>query len=118
MLYRLVRPVKRPGSSNHYFVKRIPADLQKRMVGMKLAIPIGDESVFVTISSKMESVRVSLRANDPLTIRQRQADASAYVDAIFESLRRDKPVSLSLRQAVALRGDSIVLGRAIPTADR
>ncbi|HSM40711.1 MAG TPA: hypothetical protein VK862_08160 [Afifellaceae bacterium] len=36
MLYRLVRPMKRKGSSNHQFVKRIPSDIRARMVGKKL----------------------------------------------------------------------------------
>lgn len=48
MLYRLVRPVKRTGSSKQQFVQRIPADLRERMVGMKLAVPIGEETAFVT----------------------------------------------------------------------
>lgn len=55
MLFNLVRPVKRSGSTKHQFVKRIPNDLRKRMVGRKLPIPIGDDTAFVTITAAMDS---------------------------------------------------------------
>jgi hypothetical protein len=55
MLYRLVRPMKRQGSSKQHFVKRIPADVKGRMVGMKLAIPIGDERTIVAVTDKMQA---------------------------------------------------------------
>ena len=104
MLYRLVRPMKRSGSSNHQFVKRIPSDLKNRMVGVRLAIPVGDEMAFITITDKTASIRCSLKTNDPHEVKQRQADATAYVEALFKSLRENTPVSLTHRQAVALSG--------------
>ncbi|MBZ9705695.1 site-specific integrase [Mesorhizobium sp. ESP7-2] len=105
MLYRLVRPVKRTGSSKQQFVQRIPADLRDRMVGMKLAVPIGGETAFVTITPKTESIRFSLKTGDPSAVKNRQADAAAYLEQIFRSLREDKPVALTHRQAVALSGE-------------
>jgi hypothetical protein len=36
MLFRLVRPMRRNGSRNVYFVQRIPADLKQRAAGLKL----------------------------------------------------------------------------------
>jgi len=104
MLYRLVRPMKRPGSSKHQFVKRIPADLKKRIVGMKLSIPIGDETARIIVTPKMEAIRCSLRSSDSHEVKGRQADAAAYVEAIFKSVRENAPVSLTHRQAVSLSG--------------
>ncbi|MFB9985077.1 hypothetical protein ACFSQQ_37275 [Mesorhizobium kowhaii] len=105
MLYRLVRPVKRTGSSKQQFVQRIPADLRDRMVGMKLAVPIGDETAFVTIRPKTESIRFSLKSGDPSVVKNRQAGAAAYLEQIFRSLRENRPVPLTHRQAVALSGE-------------
>lgn len=105
MLYRLVRPMKRKGSSNQQFVQRIPADLQQQMVGMKLAVPIGDEIVFLIVSKKAQSIRFSLRTRDPSEIKDRQASASSYLEKVFKALRTNAPISLSHRNAVALSGD-------------
>jgi integrase len=96
--------MKRPGSSRQQFVKRIPGDVRARMVGIRLAIPIGDEQAFVTITDKTDTIRCSLRSSEPHEVKQRQADAAAYVEAIFKSVRENKPVSLTHRQAVALSG--------------
>jgi hypothetical protein len=57
MLFRLVRPLKRPGSPNPYFAQRIPADLRARAVGVSLAIPLGQATVPFTITAKTECVR-------------------------------------------------------------
>ncbi len=75
------------------------------MVGMKLAVPIGEETAFVTITPKTESIRFSLKTGDPSTVKSRQADAAAYLEQIFRSLREDRPVALTHRQAVALSGE-------------
>lgn len=60
MLYRLVRPVKRQGSSRHQFVKRIPVDLKDRLVGMTLDIPL-------TIHVSAGTVRVCLHQDQAFT---------------------------------------------------
>lgn len=104
MLYRLVRPMKRKGSSNLQFIKRIPADLRERMTGMKIAIPIGDDFVSVSISKKAQSIRFSLRTRDPVEVKERQASAAAYLEKLYGSLRDNSPVSLTHRNAVALSG--------------
>lgn len=104
MLYRLVRPVKRKGSSNAHFAQRIPSDLRGRMAGMKLAIPVGDEIVPVTITDKMQSIRLSLKTSDPTEVKDRQAGVASYLEKVFRSLRENEPVSLSHRQTVHLSG--------------
>lgn len=105
MLYRLVRPMKRQGSSKQQFVRRIPADLRERMVGMKLTIPVGEEMVFINITPGTESVRFSLRSSDPSEVKDRQAGAATYLEQLFRSLRENRPVTLTHRQAVALAGE-------------
>jgi hypothetical protein len=105
MLFRLVRPVKRIGSSMNYFVQRIPADVQARAVGRTLAIPIGEFTHLHTITAKAESVRFSLRTRDPAETKLRQAAAAAYLETVWQSLRATKPTSLSHMQATALAGD-------------
>ena len=102
MLFRLVQPVKRPGSRNLQFVQRIPTDLRDRLAGRTLAIPVGDAVVHKTISAKADSIRLSLRTCDPSEAKVRQAGVAAYLEAYFQSVRDDVPVALTQRQAVAL----------------
>lgn len=105
MFYRLVRPMQRKGSSKHQFVKRIPTDLRERMVGMSIVVPIGDETVHLTVSPNAQSIRFSLRASDPSEVKDRQASAASYLERLFASLRENRPIALTHRNAVALSGD-------------
>lgn len=53
MLYRLVRPVKRPGSTIPQFVQRIPADVRAHAIGVSLAIPaLRSAALIVVISAR------------------------------------------------------------------
>ncbi|MCR9280453.1 MAG: hypothetical protein NXH99_02085 [Rhodobacteraceae bacterium] len=83
MLYRLVRPIKRKESSNPQFVKRIPLDLRNRMSGMKLCLPLGDDTVSVAVSAKTQAIRFSLRSSDPGEVKDRQATAVSYLERLF-----------------------------------
>jgi integrase len=105
MLFRLVRPVKRTGSRNRYFVKRIPSDVRAKAVGLALAIPIGDHTHAFTISPRADMVRISLRTDEPGEVKARQAQVDAYLDLVWQALRKDNPVPLSHRQATALAGE-------------
>lgn len=105
MLFRVVRPMKRDGSRIPIFVQRIPADVMSRAVGVRLAIPLGDSFVFVTVSTRAQSVRFSLRTADPSHVKSRQAIAAAYLEGVWAALREDAPVKLSHRQATALAGE-------------
>jgi hypothetical protein len=104
MLLKLVRPVKRSGSSIPYFVLRIPADLRAAAVGRVLDVPLGDSSTRVAITSRTESVRFSLQTRDPAQAKIRQAKAAAYLETVWQALRHEQPTSLSNRQATALAG--------------
>lgn len=105
MLVRLVRPVKRKGSSNHHFVQRIPIDLRERAVGLKLEVPVGPEIVSLTLTTAMQAVRLSLRTSSHSEAKARQGEVVAYLSRVWEALRSDTPLPLSHRQAVALAGD-------------
>ncbi len=72
MLFRLVRPLKRPGSSISQFVQRIPADVRARATGVTLAIPVGHATVPLSIAARTESIRLSLRTREPSEAKIRQ----------------------------------------------
>lgn len=104
MLYRLVRPVRRSGSRIPYFVQRIPADVKARAVGRKLDVPIGEETISVTITSKTSTVKVSLRTADPAEAKVRQAALVAHMETVWRAFREDAPIPLTHREATALAG--------------
>lgn len=105
MLYRLVRPMQRKGSSKHQFVQRIPADVKPHAAGLKLEVPVGGEVVPLTISPRAEAVRLSLRTSLPSEVKVRQAQVAGYLETVWEALRNSRPLPLSHRQAVALAGE-------------
>lgn len=74
MLYRVVRPVFRKGSRSSYYQQRIPVDVRKRLAGLRLFLPVGDERVAVTLSRRSTFVKVSLRTSDPSVTKVRQAE--------------------------------------------
>lgn len=102
MLFRLVRPMRRTGSRNRYYVRRIPADVRSKMVGLKLAVPIGEQTQAVTISPRAESVRLSLRTDDPTDVKVRQAAIDGYLETVWRAVRNDTPIPLTHQQATAL----------------
>lgn len=97
--------MRRDGSRNALFVQRIPADIREKIVGFRLAIPLGDAYVFVTPSDNSQAIRFSLRTSDPSEAKSRQAIAAATLETIFQALRNDAPVHLSHKQATALAGE-------------
>lgn len=105
MLFRVVRPMKREGSRAAYFVQRIPADIRAKVVGRRLAIPVGDGVKFITPSERSQSIRFSLGTHDPTTIKILQANIAAHLETVWQALRRDDPVRLTHKQATALAGE-------------
>ena len=97
--------MKRQGTNNHHFLKRIPADLRDRLIGMELMVPIGDESITVAIGPKTQSIRFSLRASESSEVKRRHASVSAHLEEVFENLRENKPKELNQQQCVALSGE-------------
>jgi integrase len=105
MLLRLVRPVRRKDSRIPYFVQRIPLDIKKVAVGLKLDIPVGDNFVRVVISAKALVVKVSLQTDDPREAKVRQAAIAGYLETVWQALREGAPVPLTNKQATALAKD-------------
>lgn len=104
MLYRLVRPMKRPDTPIRYFRQRIPVDVQPKAKGLVLAIPVGDKTVTRRITDKAEVVKVSLGTRDTAEAKIRHANIAAYFEGVWRSLRQG-PASLSHKQAVAIAGE-------------
>lgn len=106
MLFRLVRPMKRAGSRNQYFVKRIPSDLKSRGEDLHVYIPLGDEAISYIVSRRSDTVRFSLRTNDPAEVKRRMAQVDAFFENLWRALRKREPVSLTHREATALAGEA------------
>ncbi|MCA8907575.1 MAG: tyrosine-type recombinase/integrase [Rhodospirillaceae bacterium] len=105
MLFRLVRPMKRPESSKVQFVQRIPRDVLPMVRGMSLAIPVGDHVVTRRVTERAEVVKLSLGTNDPSEAKIRQASVAAHLEGVWRAVRNG-PAQLSHRQAVSLAGDA------------
>lgn len=105
MLFRMVRPVKRAGSRNRHFVRRIPVDVKAKAIGLTLTIPVGDETQSFVVTARSQSVRLSLRTDDPVEVKARLIQVDAYLENIWRALRDEAPVSLTHRQATALAGE-------------
>lgn len=114
MRFQLVRPVKRSDSSYPQFTQRIPADVRPLAIGRVLVVPLGSETVRITITPTMGSIRFSLRTLDPSEAKARQGQAAATLETFWATLRKCRPVTLDHKQATALAGE---LYRAW-TADR
>ena len=104
MLVRLVRPMRRKGSSKAFFVQWIPAHVKASAVGITLTVPVGDALIPVKITSQTAAVRLSLRTTDPSETKIRQAAVAVHLERLWQSLR-NKPRSLTFKEAVALAGE-------------
>jgi integrase len=99
--------MKRSGSANGYFEKRIPADVARAIAGRRYVVPLTDapeDRVMVAIKAGQKSIRFSLRSSIPSDIKQRQAAAASFFEARFAELRDSRLVTLSHREATALAG--------------
>lgn len=97
--------MRRDGSRIPSFVQRIPADVRAKAAGIELAIPLGDEFVFVTPSASAQAIRFSLRTAEPSEAKARHGVAAAYLAGVWQAFRNDAPVHLTHRQATALAGE-------------
>jgi hypothetical protein len=97
--------MKRAGSRNRYFVRRIPADVSGKVSGLTLALPVGEQTQAITITPRTQAVRVSLRTDNPAEVKSRQATVDAYLESVWQAHRNDTPVTLAHRQVTALAGE-------------
>jgi len=105
MLYRLVRPMRRDGSRNSHFQRRILIDIGPLASGLTLAAPIGFETASVTITPKTTKLAVSLRRSNPAEVKVRNACIDEYLEHVWAHLRSNRPITLTHRQATALAGE-------------
>lgn len=80
---------------------RVPADVAKAAAGTLVAIPVGDSSKHVKVTTH---VSCSLETRDPAEGRIRHAEAMAAVEKHWKSLRREV-AELTHKQCLALAGD-------------
>jgi hypothetical protein len=107
MVFAMSRPVSRPNSSFAQFRKRVPADIQRVVIGKKVVFKLPPElpgTPGLVVSAKLGSeVTFSLRTRDPALVKLRHAAASAQLEAHFQALRSG-PQPLSKKTRVALSG--------------
>lgn len=107
MVLRMARSMKRNGSANNQFVRRVPADLKERIAGrvLHLRLPSGhpDQPDIVVRAKAGEHISFSLQTADVSLTKLRHASAASQVEALFKA-ERAGPVELSFRQAQALAG--------------
>jgi len=101
--------MRRKGSRNVYYQGRVPGDVRPFVAdGLKLAFPIGEEFVAVTVSPATRILKVSLRTSDPAEGKIRNAKAAVHIEGVWRGLRAgirpDGAVALTHKQAVALAG--------------
>ncbi|PDT06937.1 DUF6538 domain-containing protein [Rhizobium sp. M1] len=106
------------GSPQPHFVKRIPADLHKRLVGRTLVIPLANDTVDFKVTPSTQSIRFSLRTANPAEAKVRQAEALAYIEQYLEAVRNGRPIQLTLRQISALAGEFYKSWSSGPDAQR
>ena len=104
MLFRVVRPMKREGSRFQVYVRRIPVDVRDKLAGRTLHFPLGDTTRAVTISPRAQSIRFSLRTDDPAEVKARNGAADQYLERILRAFRDNAATSLTNSQATALAG--------------
>lgn len=97
--------MKRAGSRNHYYVKRIPADVKSRDEDLQVYVPIGDEAIAYVVPRHAHMIRLSLRTSDPTEVKQRLAQVDEYFEKFWNALREREPASLTHRQVTALAGE-------------
>jgi integrase len=96
--------MKRPNSTYHQLVQRIPADVAAKVRGLTLAIPVGDTVATIVVTPTRKDIRTSLRTRDPQEAKARQAVAMAYLEGVWESVRKG-PKRLSHKETLALAGE-------------
>ncbi|MFG5120662.1 DUF6538 domain-containing protein [Methylorubrum sp. POS3] len=96
--------MKRPNSTYHQLVQRIPADVAAKVRGLTLAIPVGDTIATILVTPTRKDIRTSLRTRDPQEAKARQAVAVAYLEGVWESARKG-PKRLSHKETLALAGE-------------
>lgn len=97
--------MKREGSSNAYFEKRIPSDLTDIFSGKSFVVPLTDDpgdAVRIKLGQSPRSIRFSLRTSSKSESIKRQAAAINFFEARFAEYRDHRPLTLGHRESIAL----------------
>lgn len=96
--------MRRRGSRNGYFQQRIPVSVKPLAVGRRIVLPVGEGTVSVMVTERMEFIKFSLRSADPTEVKVRQAMAAAHLERVWKALLQAAPVTLTHEQCVTLAG--------------
>jgi integrase len=108
MVMLMARPMKRDGSPNQYYCKRVPADLLDQLRGQSLTVHLPLTTAFASDIVPVKStigdvIKFSLRTSDRALARTRYAAALAQVERYLEAARAG-PADLSFKAIIALAG--------------
>lgn len=84
------------------YVQRIPADIKPKTAGLTLDIPVGDMLTPYTVTAAAQAIRLSLRTNDTRERKARALKVSAFLETVWNALRRDELVPQSMANCVLL----------------
>lgn len=84
------------------YVQRIPADVKPKTAGLSLDIPVGDTITPYTITAAAQAIRLSLKTTDTRERKARALKVSAFLETVWNALRRDELVPQSLANCVKL----------------
>ncbi|KQU92014.1 hypothetical protein ASD12_03470 [Mesorhizobium sp. Root102] len=107
MALRMTSPTKRPNSTSHQFIRRVPADILKvaRNERVILHFPKSKVGPPLFIQPKLgDVVSFSLDTSDKLLAKVRTSIAVTQLERAYEALRLG-PKNLSQRQIIALSGE-------------
>lgn len=108
MAIPMSRPASRLTSKNLYFRERIPKDVIDKARGQTVVLPVGDDTIRLTIRPKAEAVMVSLRTSDIRVSKTRRNAVSDHLSHWYDQLRTGAAkgtTTLSHMQCVALAGE-------------
>jgi hypothetical protein len=92
-----------------WFRRRIPLDILRhprfKADGLELRLPVGDEIIRKRLAPWAVEVTLSLRTEHRSEGVTRKSEVSVYLDKTWTTLRKEHPISLTSRQAIALVGD-------------
>ena len=99
--------MKRNGSANNQFIRRVPADLKERIAGrtFHFRLPSGDiDKPDISVRAKAgQLIGFSLQTADSSLTKLRHAAAASQVEALFQA-ERTGPLDLTFKQVQALAG--------------
>lgn len=101
MVLSMPSPYKHPATGVYWYRQRVPARLKGTAKGKSVTVTIDGYASFPTIG---EEIKVSLRTKAPTEAKRLAQEAQAEFDRIWLSYETG-PVSLTLKQIVALSGE-------------